>query len=42
MRQKNRWGQAAQGANYTLSTAAGIRLPGFSSEAAIVAQAIVI
>lgn len=38
---KNLWGQAAQGANYTLSTAAGIQLPGFSFEVAIVVHAIV-
>lgn len=41
MRQKNQSGQAAQGANYTLATAAGIWLPGFSFEAAIVAHTIV-
>lgn len=41
MRQKNLWGQAAQGANYTLSTAAKIQLPGFSFEVAIVPHAVV-
>ena len=39
MRQKNLWGQAAQGANYILS-AAGIPLPRFSFEVAIVVHAI--
>lgn len=42
MRQKNQWGQAARGANYTLSTAAEILFPGFSGEATTEAQAIVI
>lgn len=42
MRQKNQWGQAARGANYTLSTAAEILFPGFSWEATTEAQAIVI
>lgn len=42
MRQKNQWGQAARGANYTLWIAAGILFPGFSWEATTVAQPIVI